>query len=172
MKEITVLTHGDKYDGANPGLTPNGIEQIKALRPFLPKNPTAVIFGTARRHFDTGKAAGLEYTKVTSAVGDADSAEAVEGKKMIVLPDGTLVEPAKYTGLGDSASVAVKAVVNAPDSAIIVSGRPLGLMLKIAGQISIDFVSAAVYRITVDKDEIVDCIEVKAFGEFDKTLQG
>lgn len=39
---IYVVTHGDKFSGPNPGMTPEGIKQVRALRRLLPTTPSGV----------------------------------------------------------------------------------------------------------------------------------
>lgn len=166
MTEIYIAAHGDKFNGPNPGMTEKGFEQIKALRHLIPKNPSLVICGTGRRHLDVAKALNLNPDRYTSWAGDPDSMEIIiGGTKIIILADGALLEPNKYTSLIDNAPTAKIQVAGLPDKSVVCSGRPLMIMLG-----RIDARSAAVYKVTCKDGCITEILEVVATGEIDPAL--
>ena len=170
-KVIFVVTHGDKFSGANPRMTPEGFKQVTDLRRLLPRNPSVVLCGTGTRHFDVVSALDLwtlsGNMRVTSVIGGPDSLEVVNGEKLVVLANGKLCSPAVYTTLEDSAAAAVALVASLPDNSVVCAGRPLMIMLS-----EKNAKSAAVYKITVTDvhDEITsfDIEEVVATGVAEK----
>lgn len=158
-KTILVVTHGDKYSGANPQMTPEGLEQVKRLRGLIPRNPPAVVCGTGQRHWDVAGMLGFEPTRITSIVGGPDSLEIIDGIKHIILADGRLVDPALYTSLTDEADAAKVVIASLPDQSVVCAGRPSMIML---GEPNAK--SAAVYDVHVMNNEIVDITEVVATG--------
>ncbi|MFA6306749.1 MAG: hypothetical protein WC639_03020 [Patescibacteria group bacterium] len=99
MKQIIIVTHGDKFSGANPSMTEKGFEQIKALRPLLPDNLANVACGTGRRHGDVAKALGLTPNRYSSVFGDGESMEKVGDVYMVILTDGTKLPMQAHTTL-------------------------------------------------------------------------
>jgi hypothetical protein len=141
--EIFVVTHGDKYTGPNPGMTPLGFAQIRSLWEFIPANPSAIKVGVGRRHADVLKA--LECTGPTnwsSVYGDSDSLEMCGEMKMVILADGTPVPLECHTSIADTSQAAKQVLVSMLDSTVICTGRPFALALGIK-----DAKSAAVYKV-------------------------
>lgn len=160
MKTIYVVTHGSKSGGANPPMNETGFDENRALRARLPKNPPEVVCGTGRRHLDVATALGLEPTRYSGLVGSPDSLETVEGgKKMIILADGTAVDPNSYTTLADGASALAAIINHLSDEAVVCAGRPSMIMLGVK-----DAKSAAVYCITCEDGQIISIEELVAQG--------
>jgi len=149
MAKIYIATHGKKSNEPNPRLTDEGTLEVEKLRPLLPKTPSSVICGTARRHIDTANALDVRVNRFTSTVGDADSMVKLEDAKVIVLADGSLVDPKIYTTLEDNAIAAQVLIASLPDQSVVCSGRPLMIMLGVA-----DAQSAKVYCVEVAKNKI------------------
>lgn len=159
MKRIFFVTHGDKYPGANPGMTETGFEQIKALRQFFPSQPTHVVCGTGRRHLDVALALNLTPNRYSSIFGDGDSMEKVEGINMVILPDGTKLPMEAHTTL-DDLSLAMKYVMSQlPDNTVVCAGRGLMIMIGADGALS-----AAVYLVEVTRSSIISIKEVMVQG--------
>lgn len=161
-KNIFVVTHGDKHHGANPSLTPTGVEQNEALRSFLPHKPEMVISGTGKRHLDVATALGLTPNRYTATVGGPDSLEMVGEKRMIILANGSLVNFDDYTTLADTEIAIKKVVTELPHNSVICAGRPSMIMLG-----KNDAKNAAVYEITVVEWKIMKIIEIHAIGEIE-----
>jgi hypothetical protein len=163
MKKIYVVTHGDKNPGANPGLSKKGISQIEALESLLPKSLNKVICGTGMRHLDTADILNLEIDHYTSTVGGADSLEMIDGKKMILLANGTAVNPEKYKSLGDNTPSLNILLKSSPDNTIISAGRPCLIMMGYK-----DAKSGGLYEIKFEKEKIVSITEKIAQGGSEK----
>jgi hypothetical protein len=146
-KTIYVVTHGEKFSGPNPGLTPKGIAEIAALRSSLPNNPTVIVCGVGRRHLDVAKALDLVPTRYTNIAGDPDSGKkGPDGKMQVVLADGTQVPSnIAYTSIEDNTPAAQALVKSLPDGAVICAGRPFMIMLG-----NKDAQSAQVYKMTIE----------------------
>lgn len=133
---VIIVTHGDKESGPNPSMTPKGFGQIRAMRGVLPENPTAVVSGTATRHFQVAEALGLQITRYTSVAGDSTSLDKKpDGMKVIVFADGREVpyDDNVVTVTNDLATAAVELICDLPDGAVICAGRPFMLNLAVAG---------------------------------------
>lgn len=145
-------------------MTPKGFEQVATLRPLLPDNPPAVICGTGRRHIDVAGALGLEPTRYTAAVGDPDSLEVVNGRKVVILAAGAVVQYDRYTTLADVAIACKKVIANLPDKAVVCAGRQALIMLGYT-----EAKSAAVYKVEAVRVDLNEwdfvVIEVRASRE-------
>ena len=156
-KTVFVVTHGDKETGPNPPMTHKGFEQVHAMRKVLPNHPTAVVCGTALRHFQVAEALGLTITRYTSVAGDSTSLDKKPDKSMvIVFADGREVpyDDGVVTITKDLAQAAVQLICDLPDGAIICAGRPFMLNLVAAGHTPATGPgkSASVYAVTVVLD--------------------
>ena len=166
IKVIFIATHGEKEEKKpNPGLTEKGFAEITALKSLLPSSNN-IICGTGKRHFDTAKALWLKPNRVTSAAGDADSMDFINGVRVVILADGTFVQYDAYTSLKDNEDSARSMIVSLPDNSIVCAGRPLLIMLG-----DPNGKSAAVYRVTIEMGEIISIEEIISLGTTDPTLQ-
>ena len=157
--EIYVVTHGDKFGGANPGMTQKGYDEVKNLRFLIPGKPSLVVCGTGRRHIDVAKVLGLIIDRYTCLAGDSDSLEIINNEKVIVLADGKRLEPKLYTSLEDNAPGTKAMVASLPHNSIICGGRPTMIMLgfsKIAK-------SASVYKVTCEEGQIKEAIPITEY---------
>lgn len=150
---VYVVTHGDKFKGPNPGMTPEGFAQVAALRGLIPRNPSLVVIGTGQRHLDVAAAlyltcwaedtdqisTGRIPLRVTPVVGGPESLE----DDTILLANGTKVARDQYTGTKDGRKSMSQLIDSLPDDAVVCAGRPSMILLGKA-----DAKSAAVYRIT------------------------
>jgi len=166
MKRILVVTHGDKFPGANPGMTEKGFEQIKALRCLLPDNPTNVVCGTGHRYGDVAKALELTPNRYSSVFGDGDSMKKVGDQNMVILTDGMKLPMQACTTLKDLTPITQAVVSQLPDETVICAGRPLMIMLDYPqGK------SGAVYQADIaDSGRIIRITEVVALGVPDPCL--
>lgn len=165
MKSVYVVTHGNKFSGANPGMTAEGFDQVRKLCNLLPVEVTDIVCGTGKRHLDVAKALGLDPTRYTSAVGGPDSGEAtVKGGPVDVvrLPCDTLVPYSLYTTLADGAAGMQAVLAGLRNKSVVCAGRPSMIML---GMDEADSKSAAVYRVAIEGHCIVAIQEVLATGE-------
>ncbi|MBU0597980.1 hypothetical protein KKF61_03200 [Patescibacteria group bacterium] len=145
---IYVFTHGDKAADANPGMLYHGFCQVESLKPHLPPDPTTILCGTGRRHWDVAIALGLTTSSLTftSVVGRPESSTE-DGK--IMLPNGIVIEFANYdlTGFKE----ALLALFNSLTSTVVIcAGRPCLKYLGIK-----EAQSAAMYKITGNTVELV-----------------
>lgn len=145
MKQIIVVTHGEKVNGANPGMTLLGFDQVAALRSLLPDNPSKVVCGTGQRHMDVSQALRVLPTIFSSIAGNADSLEIIDGKKMAVLANGIAVPLEFYPAVEESAPSAKALLSEWPNGTVVCSGRPFMLALGVS-----DAKSATVYKIDID----------------------
>src|SRR3989339_1108985 len=169
---VFITTHAEKGKGANPGVTPVGKEQIRALRGLLPKDPPEVVCGTARRNIEIARELGLTPTRYTVVAGDCGSLEEkMDGTRVIVFADGTEV-PYNHdmvTTANDLQGPAVELVVTVKPLTVICSGRPIMLALAAAGYNPVDGPgkSGRVYKVTRDNGKIVriEAVNPNATGD-------
>ena len=171
MKRIRIFTHGEKKEGVNPGMTQKGFADVASLRGYVLKGSGRVFTGSGQRHKDVAEALG--FTEYTSDVvfSNGDSAEVVDGKAMIIRENGERVAKEKDAYLRDHAEEAKEAVAKLDNNDQICAGRPLGIMLKMAGAIDVTFVDTAVYDVFTEDGRIVKCVEICALGKIDPILQ-
>jgi hypothetical protein len=167
LKVIFVVTHGDKFGCANPGMTVKGKNEVYALHHLISPNPPMIVIGTGKRHSDVYRA--LDFIsgqlRYTSVVGDPDSMEIVDGEKVVILADGKQLPASQYTTLADNAVAAKALVLGLEDGTVICSGRPFMIALGVNGK------SAAIYRVLCQNGEIVKIDELTATGVIDPALQ-
>ncbi len=116
MPLIYLITHGEKADGVDPGLTFEGEQQIIELRHFLFKGPEnswrktkplladfkgKVVCGIGRRHKETASLLRLQVDEFCEVVGVRASKDRATG--MILLPDGSMVSAAEYRAVQNRA---------------------------------------------------------------------
>ncbi|MCK5641491.1 MAG: hypothetical protein KAJ19_11865, partial [Gammaproteobacteria bacterium] len=160
-KTVLIVTHGDKYSGANPGMTPTGFNEIKALRHLIPSNPSAVICGTGKRHLDVATALRLlTPTRYSATVGGPDSLEVVNGERVVLLADGTQVAYYAYSTLQDEETAIKQVIIDLPDNAVICAGRPSMIMLGHK-----DAKSAAVHKVFVEDGRITGFQVITELGQ-------
>lgn len=169
---VFIVTHAQKFSGANPKMTPEGCEQVRGMRGLLPKNPSEVICGTASRNMDIARELGLKPTRYTVVSGDCGSLdEKQDGTKVIVFADGTEVPYSHelVTTAKDLQDAAVKLVSTVKPMAVICSGRPIMLSLAAAGYEPVDGTgkSGRVYKVTRDNGKIVqiEAVNPNAVGD-------
>lgn len=145
MREIFIVTHGQKLPGADPSMTEEGKTAIRILREYLPAAPTAVYCGEARRHFDVAEALGFHHiTGISSVFGAAGSREMINGKPYIVLSSGMSI-PFEICSSGPDAGPSLKAkLFTLPDGAVICAGRECLVALGVENA-----QSASVYAVSV-----------------------
>jgi len=153
MKTVYVVTHGDKFFGPNPGMTGRRYNEIKKLCFLIPSKPSLVVCGTGRRHIDVATALMLLIDRYTCLAGDSDSLEIIDDKKVIILADGTQLDPKCYTSLEDNAPGAKTLIVSLPDNSVVCGGRPLMIMLGFR-----EAKSASVYRVLCEEGQIKEAI--------------
>jgi len=164
VKTGYIVTHGKKLSNIpDPGMTPEGFIEVNALKNLVPKNPSIVLSGTGKRHIDVALALELEPTRYSSTIGDGNSLEVIDEKKVILLTSGIAVDPDKYTSLDDNSSAAKTLVASLPDNFVVCAGRPSMIMLGFA-----DAKSAAVYKVIIVDNEIISIEEVVAAGVAEK----
>jgi hypothetical protein len=123
---IYIATHGEKGQGANPGLTETGKAQIAALP--IPDGITQVVVGTGRRFCDILAAVkdrvGNVPVKYSPLCGSADSGEKSETGFNVTLADGTSVEIGGYIGLIGTPGIDLVAWLGSlPDNTLLCAGR-------------------------------------------------
>lgn len=145
MSRFFVVTHGEKEEGVpNPGMTPDGFEQVAALRHLLPSQPPCVAVGTGRRQLDVAKALGLEPTYWSIVWGGAETLLEGSDGKLIVLADGTKIPYNRYKSGKDMAASAISAGEELPFGSVVCSGRPA--MIRLGKK---DAKSASVYQVQI-----------------------
>lgn len=150
MKRVFIVTHGSKYPGADPKMTPEGFEQIRALVNHLPEHPSEVICGTGRRHLNVAEALGLNNTCYNALVGRPES---LESDGTVTLACGQIIRRELYDKRGMKEAL-LALLASLPDNAVICAGRPVLNDLGDKGE------SAAVY--TWEDGKIT---KIAAFGD-------
>ncbi len=160
MKTIWVVTHGKRYFGVNPDLTPEGVEQIKALaEKFQPTGFAQVIVGTGKRFRTTFEAmrqrlerntVGGLRVKYSPLCGSAD-AGTEDGK--VILADETVV------ALNDEYMC-----INAETAMMFIKGLESGTILFAGSELMSAFgcksEKGRIYRITIGDDGNTETQEV------------
>ena len=141
-------------------MTTMGFVEVRSLRNLLPKQPSAIVCGTGKRHIDVAMALGLTSTRYTAAVGGPDSLEVIQGEKVILLADGTQVAYNAYTTLPDEEIAIRQVIANLPNNAVVCAGRPSMIMLGHK-----DAKSAAVHEVFVENGQITGFQVVTELGQ-------
>ena len=162
MLEVYIVTHGDKSEGPNPGMTPNGYKQIRTLAHLVPSVPTKVVCGTGVRHDDVARALKLRPNECNPRAGMADSLEMSADRRMICLASGQLVPFAAYRNIGEDAEETGHFVCSLPDQTAVCAGRPL--MNAIPRPYDRTGASAAVYCVGHDGEKILNITCLAADG--------
>lgn len=149
MKTIYVITHADKLFGANPNLSEKGIVQTEHIKKHLPQDIDYVICGVGKRHLKTAQIIGMELDRYTSICGESDSLELVEGKKAIILADGTVVPFSAHTTVDDLQIATEIFINNCPANSLLIAGRPF--MINLEKMIPNNAESASLYKIEIDQ---------------------
>ena len=163
---VWIVTHGDKFETADPGMTPKGKATITTFRPLIPTNPEAVVCGTGRRHLDVAEALELEPTRFTAVFGESTSLNTdKDGKKVIVLPCGKTIahDPDVSTTVTDMAHATLATLLTL-DQAVICAGRPMMIALDSVG-VANSMKSASVYHVQHDGGKITSIIAIAEDGE-------
>lgn len=146
---VYLVTHGQKEQGPNPGLTALGRKQVQQLRAHLPGCIHSVLCGVGRRHLDTAKELGLDPDRYTSIIGAAESKN--RATDTIILADGTEIPDDKYSTPSDRAEVFARIVRDQPSRTVIIISRP---MIKILQKNSGHPKEATVYTYNPDTGEL------------------
>lgn len=133
-----LVTHGEKEDCPDPGMTPQGMKRVESLRKplaeFLPNGPSQVHIGLGKRQQEVADALGLEeHSPFYSAVwGGPETETRRGGKSLIMLPNGRLIDWEHYLSTMHLQSAIFQAITGLPDGAVICSGRPVLIRLGMA----------------------------------------
>lgn len=160
MKSFYAALHDEKFEGADPGMTPKGIKKIESLKRLVPKNPPAVICGTGRRHRDVCEALGLKMTRSTLLLGDATSMDMIDGQPTIVFADGSHGDYATYTGIDDMTPAIPDFLKSLLNQTVLCTGRPFAKALGIKAA-----KSGSVINITIDDDGEIGWSILEELGE-------
>jgi hypothetical protein len=153
MKRIFAITHAEKKEGVNPGLTDKGMDDLIALIPKLPCNIRNVIIGTGKRFHDIFRAIAhseqlciIWSVKFSPLLGSADSGTETETGMDVYLADGTLVKIGDYIGLIGTPGVDPWKWLNSlQDNTLLCTGR------EFIGALGVkDAKMATIYVIDVD----------------------
>jgi len=149
VKTIYVITHSDKVSGPNPSLSEKGVAQTVQIKKHLPQDIDYVICGTGKRHLETAHIISLGIDRYTCICGESDSLDLVDGKKAIILADGTVVSFDKHTTVDDLQIATEIFLANCPANSLLISGRPF--MISANAMIQNDAQSASLYKIEIDQ---------------------
>ena len=163
MKTFFVVPHGAKFSGADPSMTPEGREQIRALKPHLPEDISEVWRGEGKRHGEVAEELGLKPTRYNALFGPASSVERRPDGAVTVLPDGSVYpfKPADAWIFRASLLCLVEAEVK--DRAAICSGREC--LMALTGKKAAEF-KTGLYKITIDGDKVISEVIAFAPGDF------
>jgi len=134
MGKVFIITHGEKYDGFDPEMTPKGFIQINSLLDHLPEDPPEVICGTGRRHLGVANALGLNVTCYNALVGRPES---LERDGTVTLACGSI--PREMYDKRGMKEALLTLLSSLQDNTILCAGRPVLNDLGDKGE------SAAVY---------------------------
>lgn len=160
MQTIYAVLHGDKFEGPDPLMTPEGVTKIESLIELLPLRPSAVICGTGRRHRHVCTTLKLEMTRSTALLGDPTSMDTIDGQPTIVFADGSHGDYHSYTGIADMTPAIPAFLRSLTDQTILCTGRPFAKSCGIA-----DAKSASVIKITVDDNDEISYEILSALGQ-------
>ena len=148
---IYLVTHGEKEEGPNPGLTARGRKQAQQLRQFLPQTPHSIVCGMGRRHCETAQELELwPADRHSSVFGVPESKNRAKGT--IWLVDGTEIPYGKYTFVEERKRLFLEEVAKLPSRTVVITSRPMIKILGFAG----DSKEAGVYRYDPDSGEITE----------------
>jgi len=150
LRYISLVTHGKKLEGPNPGLSPIGKFQTEQLKPHLPKKPKVIACGTGKRHLDTAQALGLTPTRYSIVIGAPESKN--RAKNTVTLADGTEIEYELYTSVADRTDAFVHLVTMLPAGAVVITSRSMVKSIMPFG----DSKASAVYRYEPDTKRITE----------------
>ncbi|MFA4833357.1 MAG: hypothetical protein WC619_00740 [Patescibacteria group bacterium] len=163
VKIVYLVTHGEKTDGPNPGMTDEGKARIRNLRPILEDllpngRPSQVFCGTGARQIEVALCLGFELKNIffSDVWGGPATLTKIGGEKKVILADGTLVDyPDKFLSSDDLAQAARDALKRLPHGSVITSGRPT-LIRVFKGLIEAEEChSGAIYSLSIyDNGEI------------------
>lgn len=157
---IYAVTHAEKEKGINPGLTPKGKADIKALAAKLPGSLKNVIIGTGKRFNDVFKALGLhkmETKKWSSLLGSADSGTKTETGMDVILADGVLVPIGNYIGIIGTPGINLWAWLKSlPAETLLCTGR------EFVGALINNAEAGQIYIIDTDVPSVLKYGEVPA----------
>ena len=159
VKTIYLVTHGEKEDGPNPGLSTLGDVRVELLRDHLPQNIHLVVCGVGRRHIQTRETLELDRFPTRWNTLAGVDCSLISGSTKILLGDGTEIERSEFEDPPDVINLYRKWVSSYPDNTVIIGGRP------IVRKLGVDLVprAAALYKIKLDEGLRVS--EVAAYGE-------
>ena len=132
MKEIIAATHGEKSEGANPGLTAKGYADVKDLigKVLLATGGVIenVFVGTGLRFFDVYDALELEVFKVKVKyfflLGSADSGVKTETGWDVFAANGRLIEASAIIGLIGTPGIDLWLWLESiPEGSVLCTGR-------------------------------------------------
>ena len=167
VKTIYLVTHGEKTNDPNPGMTEEGKEQVRRLLPkiqkFMPEGPVETHCGTGKRQKEVVECLDYSFanTKVSDIWGGPSTLVKTDGGKTILLADGTLVQWINFkTSEHIGGDVIQTAIRNLPHNSIICSGRPVLVRLGLRPE---DCQSGALYALHVMEDNSIQ-IELLVSG--------
>ncbi len=161
--KLRAITHGQKKEGVNPGLTEDGKTNIRLVGGKLVEySVTGVVIGTGTRFLDTynaiKEAVDLERfkPKYSPFLGSADSGTKAETGFNVLLADGTPIHDSGYIGLIGTPGVDLWAMIEGTmeNGNLLVTGREfIGAFMPGGAN---DAKSAALYEIDTDARTVVE----------------
>jgi len=120
-----IATHCQKSEGADPGLSEDGLLQAAFLRRYLAEHKLLeaygielIFCGVGKRHFDTAKALGFVPQEYRDIFGSAVSLE----DDTIFLPCGHKIARSQYKSGSQYGAAEIKGSIR---NAVIIAGRPV-----------------------------------------------
>lgn len=163
MKTVLIIPHGAKFNGPDPLMTGEGVEQIQSLKSYLVANAPQVWRGEGRRHGQVADVIDLVPTHYSALWGPASSVERRADGPVTVLPDGMEFpfKPADATIFKASLLTLIHNEV--ADGAIICAGRECLMALTGKGTKELQ---TGIHQITVDGETVTHQIVALAPGDF------
>ena len=166
-KIIYLVTHGEKTNDPNPGMTDKGKEQVRRLLPkiqkLMPEGPAEIHCGTGKRQKEVVECLGFSFAdaEISDVWGGPSTLTKTSGEKAILLADGTLVQWGNYkTSEHIGGDVIQTAIRNLPHNSVICSGRPVLVRLGLRPE---DCQNGALYALHVMEDNSIQ-IELLVSG--------
>jgi len=150
MKTIYIVTHCEKNFGKNPNLSKKGIEQTREIKKHLPQDINFVISGCGNRHLETALLLSAWPNIFSSLVGECESLDLIDNKKVIFLANGTDIPFDSFSSLEDMAPAYKPFLLKIEPNTLLIAGRPFMIMIEKFINYQ-DASSAALYKVNIDE---------------------
>lgn len=136
---IFLITHGDRFSGANPGHTEEGFRQLRHLAPMIPGDISMFVIGTGKRFREIHETIIENRNDLISVgqksspfCGSVDGLDITNGHKIVILFNGTAVDLKEdYISLSAPCFDAWRFINLLPNGALLCAGGELMIALDL-----------------------------------------